>query len=227
MSVSAPFYRTPAEAMNNQRFMADVPFSYQPSMPQAMRSGRTKNLVNYADSGNRQNMRVTVAQMLDMFENGHEFRIIHPEDVYVVFRLIDRWIGEATSHIAARSMPHIVFAKRLVAFRQDSFVNFQLAVLKIDGLMNEIISIYGNNTTFDKVFSQGGAATETAMDRMTKENHVKVLLRQLRNPPIDETLLEIKPTVAKNTAGSTLDELLPADTLEIDEGFVNRLYGKG
>lgn len=226
MSVSAPFYRTPAESMNNQKFMADVPFSYQPNMPESMKKGKSKNLVNYSDSSNRQNMRVTIAQMLDMFESGHEFRIIYPEDVYIVFRIIDRWIESATPLIQERSLDHIVFAKRVIAFRQDSFVNFQLAVLRVDGLMNEIISIYGANTTFEKVFSGEGVNKEIAIDRMTKQNKVKALLRNLRKPPIDMTLLEIKPPGATKSAGSMLDELLPSDDIVVDESFVNRLYGK-
>ena len=225
MSVSAPFYRTPAESMNRQLFMADVPFSYQPNMPAAMRNGKTKNLTNYADSSNRQNMQVTIAQMLDMFEEGHEFRIIHPEDVYMVFRIIDRWIESATPLIQARSMDHIVFAKRVVAFRQDSFVNLQLSILRVDGLMNEIISIYGNNTSFEKVFSDNGVDKEVAIDRMTKQNKVKILLRQLRNPPIDMALLDIKAPPTK-VAGAVLDDLLPSDDAMVDEAFVNRLYGK-
>lgn len=224
MDHSAPFYRTPAAFINNQRFMANVPFSYQPNMPTSIATGRARNIVNYADPNNRQNMEITIKQMLDLQEQSYEFSILNPEDVYQVFRAIDHYLIGAVPSLQARSMPHIVFSKRLCEFRNENFVSFQLAVLSNDGIMNEVIDVYGNDDQFNSVFV--GSVIDVIPKELPKSDKVRLILRKIRKPPIDEALLDITRFEDTQTSASVLEDLLPEDSVDVDETFISKLYGR-
>lgn len=222
--VSTPFYRTPAAAINHRKFMANVPFSYQPNMPECYKNGRGRNIVNYSDPLNRQLMNVTIRQMLEMVEQGHEFTLESKEDVYAIFKIIDFYILDATKQVEARSIPHILFCKKLVEFRDQNFAAFQMSVLGNDGIMNEILEIYDKDPDFTEIFS--AKTTPQIGKDLPKPLRVRAVLQKLRRAPIDPALLDTSRIVPQEKISTSLDDFLPDEGPSLDEGFLQDLFGK-
>lgn len=218
------FYKTPAQEINNLRYAASVPFAYQPNMPEFLRTGRGRTIVNYNDPNNRQNMDITISQMLDITENGLDFVLFRAEDIYNVFRTLDMYLIGSQPSLEARSLAHILYAKKIVDFREKNFVAFQIAVLANDGIMNEIIEIYGHTDAFSQIF---GNITIRPEDFPNKKEYVKELIRtKVRRPPIDLALLNIETPTVEDSEKDPLDVFLKDDLPGVGEDYITDLYGK-
>lgn len=217
------FYTTPAAFINGYPFMASVPFAYQPNMPQSLKTGMGRTIVNYQDPNNRQNMYITISQMLDLTDAGFDFYLHVPEDIYKVFQTIDEYLLGVRREIAARSMPHIIYAKKLVDFREDNFTAFHMACLANDGIMTEVLDYYGKSDAFSQIFERDTYADDITLP---KAERVRNALKRIRRPPIDVTTLEIEPPKVEITDTDPLEHFFKDDLPGVEENYIERLYGQ-